>query len=216
MPHGLTRILSGVGAAALACVLAYLRRCVLACRFLTLCSLCWLLGECVHGGGGDGCVVCVVALPLSPDLCGEVGAGDGEAAVADPGADAWVAVGAGLCGDAYLCDVVRKGKSAVVRCPGLVDKSVDGGEGELSFAGVDGYTGMERSYRVSDLRVGAVIFLEDENEGDIMWVRSRADGGNAWEVTDRFGDVFPCNAPSVDDLVPGSSGRLPVVYPGLG
>lgn len=132
------------------------------------------------------------------------------------GGDAWVAVGAGLCGDAHLCDAARKGKSAVVRRPGLVDKSVDGGEGEPSFAGVDGYTGMERSYRVSDLRVGAVIFLEDDTEGDIMWVRSRADGGNAWEVTDHFGDVFPCNAPSVDDLMPGSSGRLPVVYAGLG
>ena len=59
------------------CVLSY------AC-FLS----CWLLGERVHCGGGDGSVVGVVALPLSPDLCGEVGAGDGEAAVADPGADA--------------------------------------------------------------------------------------------------------------------------------
>lgn len=104
-PHGL--ILSGVGAAALACAFAYLRRCVLACRFLTLCSLCWLLGEGVHGGGGDGCVVCVVALPLSPDLCGEVGAGDGEAAVADPGADAVgveVVAGAVVVADAAVED----------------------------------------------------------------------------------------------------------------
>lgn len=130
--------------------------------------------------------------------------------------DAWVKVGAGLCGDAHLCDVARMGEGVVVRRPGLVDKAVDGGEGEPSFAGVDGYTGAGCSYRVSDLRVGAVVFVEDEKEGDIMWVRSRAGGDNPWEVTDRFGDVFPCNAPSVDDLMPGSSGRLPVVYPGLG
>ena len=104
-PHGL--ILSRVGAAVLARVFAYLRRCVLACRFLMLCSLCWLLGEGVHGGGGDGCVVCVVAHPLSPDLCGEVGAGDGEAAVADPGADAVgveVVAGAVVVADAAVED----------------------------------------------------------------------------------------------------------------
>ena len=104
MPHGLTRILSGVGAAALACVLAYLRRYALACSGL---AICWLLGEGVHGGGGDGCVVCVVALPLSPDLCGEVGAGDGEAAVADPGADAVgveVVAGAVVVADAAVED----------------------------------------------------------------------------------------------------------------
>lgn len=177
----------------------------------------WFYGTDARTGDVD---VQFLALALPVGSIVDVTDGDGSVSrfvrASGGGGDAWVAVGAGLCGDAYLCDVVRKGKSAVVRCPGLVDKSVDGGEGELSFAGVDGYTGMERSYRVSDLRVGAVIFLEDENEGDIMWVRSRADGGNAWEVTDRFGDVFPCNAPSVDDLMPGASGRLPVVYPGVG
>ena len=72
-----------------------------------LCSPCWLLGEGVHGGGGDGGVVRVVALPLSPDLCGEVGTGDGEAAVADPGADAVgveVVAGAVVVADAAVED----------------------------------------------------------------------------------------------------------------
>lgn len=57
--------------------------------------------------GGDGGVVGVVALPLSPDLCGEVGAGDGEAAVADPGADAVgveVVAGAVVVADAAVED----------------------------------------------------------------------------------------------------------------
>ena len=177
----------------------------------------WFYGTDARTGDAD---VQFLALSLPVGSIVDVTNGDGSVSrfvrASGGGGDAWVAVGAGLCGDVYLCDAARKGKSAVVRYPGLVDKSVDGGEGEPSFAGVDGYTGMERSYRVSDLRVGAVIFLEDDTEGDIMWVRSRDVGGNAWEVTDRFGDVLPCVAPSVDDLVPGASGRLPVVYPGLG
>lgn len=177
----------------------------------------WFYGTDARTGDVD---VQFLALSLPVGSIVDVTGGDGSVSrfvrASGGGGDAWVAVGAGLCGDAYLCAVAREGGRVVVRCPGLVDKSVDGGEGEPSFAGVDGYTGAERSYRVSDLRVGAVVFVEDENEGDIMWVRSRADVDNAWEVTDRFGDVFPCVAPSADNLVPGASGRLPVVYAGLG
>lgn len=177
----------------------------------------WFYGTDARAGDMD---VQFLALSLPVGSIVDVTDGDGSVSrfvrASGGGGDAWVAVGAGLCGDARLCAVAREGERVVVRCPGLVDRAVDDGEGEPSFVGVSGYTGEESSYRVSGLRVGTVVFVEDEKEGDIMWVRSRDDDSKSWEVTDRFGDVFPCNAPLADDLVPGASGRLPVVYPGLG
>ena len=109
----------------------------------------------------------------------------------------------------------RRGNE-VVRRHGLVDKDIDDGEGEPPFACVNGYTGEEASYRVSDLPVGTVILVEDENVGDVVFARSVAVNDGWWRVVVQLGDECRCGAPSVDDLVPGSSGRLPVVYLGVG
>jgi hypothetical protein len=54
------------------------------------------------------------------------------------------------------------------------------------------------------------------SEGDIMF--AYVDGvayEEMWRVTNHYGDVFEVDEPSVDRLVPGVSGRLPVVYPVL-
>lgn len=123
-----------------------------------------------------------------------------------------------LYSDEDVCLFARRGERVVVRRPGLVDAlTPDAGDGEPLFACVNGYTGEESSYRVSDLPVGTVIFLEHKDEGDIMCARVRADSDRFdWRITDRFGEVRDVGAPSADDLVPGASGCLPVVYPGLG
>lgn len=132
--------------------------------------------------------------------------------------EGWLEVGEDDCvrSDTYVCAVASGGERVVVRRPGLVDKDIDDGEGEPSFAGVNGYTGEEASYRVSDLPVGTVILMEDENVGDVVFARSAAVNDGWWRVVVQLGDECRCGAPSVDDLVPGSSGRLPVVYPGMG
>ena len=132
--------------------------------------------------------------------------------------EGWLEVGAddGIRSDKYVCAVARMGKHAVVRRPGLVDKGVDDGEEEPSFACVNGYTGEETSYRVSDLPVGTVILVEDENVGDVVFARSGAVDEGWWRTVICLGDECRCGAPSVDDLMPGASGRLPVVYAGLG
>ena len=104
----------------------------------------------------------------------------------------------------------------VVRRPGEVDAIVDKYEGEPSFVCVNGYTGEECEFRVGELQPGTVIFVEDDSEGDIMF--AYVDGvayEEMWRVTNRYGDVFEVDEPSVDRLVPGVSGRLPVVYPVL-
>ena len=123
-----------------------------------------------------------------------------------------------LYSDEDVCLFARRGKRVVVRRPGLVDALNQGeGDGEPSFTCVNGYTGEETSYRVSNLPVGTVVFVEHKDEGDIMWARVNERGnGVEWLITDRFGEVFEAGAPSADDLMPGASGRLPVVYPGLG
>lgn len=136
------------------------------------------------------------------------------------GKECWMDVsGVGnLYSDEYVCLFARSSKRVVVRRPGLVDALNQGeGDGEPSFTCVNGYTGEETSYRVSNLPVGSVVFVEHKDEGDIMWARVN-DRGNVveWLITDRFGEVFEAGAPSVDDLMPGASGRLPVVHPGLG
>lgn len=118
--------------------------------------------------------------------------------------------------DSYVCEVARMGARAVVRRPGLADKPVEGGEVEPSFACVNGYTGEDTSYRVSDLPVGTVILMEDEDEGDVVFARSDTVACGWWRTIVRLGDTSRCGAPSVGDLMPGASGRLPVVYPGLG
>lgn len=82
--------------------------------------------------------------------------------------------------------------------------------------GESGYTGEECEFRVGELRPGTVIFVEDDSEGDIMF--AHVDGvayEEMWRVTNRYGDVFEVDEPSVDRLAPGASGRLPVVYPVL-
>ena len=131
--------------------------------------------------------------------------------------DGWLEVGAddGIRSDGYVCDVARMGECVTVRRPGLADKQVEG-EGELSFACVNGYTGQECSYRVSDLPVGTVILVEDEDVGDVVFARLGAVDEGWWRTVVCLGDECRCGAPSVDDLVPGASGRLPVVYLGLG
>lgn len=131
--------------------------------------------------------------------------------------EGWLEVGAddGIRSDGYVCEAARMGKHVVVRRPGLADKRVEG-EGELSFACVNGYTGQETSYRVSDLPVGTVILVEDENVGDVVFACLGAVDEGWWRTVVCLGDECRCGAPSVDDLVPGASGRLPVVYPGLG
>lgn len=132
--------------------------------------------------------------------------------------EGWLEVGAddGIRSDKYVCTVAGMGSRVVVRRPGLVDRDIDDGEGEPSFACVNGYTGEESSYRVSDLPVGTVILMEDENVGDVVFARSDTVDEGWWRTVICLGDECRCGAPSVDDLVPGSSGRLPVVYVGLG
>ena len=132
--------------------------------------------------------------------------------------EGWLEVGEDDCvrSDTYVCAVASEGERVVVRRPGLVDKDIDDGEGEPPFACVNGYTGEEASYRVSDLPVGTVILVEDENVGDVVFARSVAVNDGWWRVVVQLGDECRCGAPSVDDLVPGSSGRLPVVYLGVG
>lgn len=132
--------------------------------------------------------------------------------------EGWLEVGAddGIRSDQYVCTVASMGRRVVVRRPGLVDKGVDGGEEEPSFACVNGYTGEETSYHVSDLPVGTVILMEDENVGDVVFARSDTVDEGWWRTVVCLGDECRCGAPSVDDLMPGASGRLPVVYPGLG
>ena len=132
--------------------------------------------------------------------------------------EGWLEVGEyddGMRDDKYVCAAARAGCGVVVRRPGLADKDVEAGGAEKSFAGVDGYTGEESSYRVGDFPVGTVILVEDECEGGVVY--ARADGGfhSWWRTIARLGDTCRCGAPSVDDLMPGASGRLPVVYPGL-
>lgn len=118
--------------------------------------------------------------------------------------------------DEYVCEKARNSPRAVVRRPGEVDAIVDEYEGESSFVCVNGYTGEECEFRVGELRPGTVIFVEDDREGDIMF--AHVDGvayEEMWRVTNRYGDVFEVDKPSVDGLAPGASGRLPVVYPVL-
>lgn len=118
--------------------------------------------------------------------------------------------------DEYVCEKARNSPRVVVRRPGEVDAIVDKYEGEPSFACVNGYTGEECEFRVGELQPGTVIFVEDDSEGDIMF--AYVDGvayEEMWRVTNRYGDVFEVDEPSVDRLVPGVSGRLPVVYPVL-
>lgn len=60
------------------------------------------------------------------------------------------------------------------------------------------------------------LFSWRMSEGDIMF--AYVDGvayEEMWRVTNHYGDVFEVDEPSVDRLVPGVSGRLPVVYPVL-
>lgn len=132
--------------------------------------------------------------------------------------EGWLEVGAddGVRSDKYVCAVARMGKHVVVRRPGLVDKDVEGGVEEPSFACVNGYTGEETSYRVSDLPVGTIILVEDENMGDVVYARSDAVDEGWWRAVVCLGDECRCGAPSADDFTPGESGRLPVVYLGLG
>ena len=118
--------------------------------------------------------------------------------------------------DEYVCEKARNSPRVVVRRPGEVDAIVDKYEGEPSFACVNGYTGEECEFRVGESQPGTVIFVEDDSEGDIMF--AYVDGvayEEMWRVTNRYGDVFEVDEPSVDRLVPGVSGRLPVVYPVL-
>lgn len=134
--------------------------------------------------------------------------------------DCWMNVNSigHLHSDEDVCLFARRNGRVVVRRPGLVDAvAPDEGDDEQSFACVNGYTGQETSYRVSDLPVGTVIFLEYKDEGDILYVHVQGDSDSCdWRITDRFGEVFDTGAPSVDDLLPGASGRLPVVYLGVG
>ena len=118
--------------------------------------------------------------------------------------------------DEYVCEKARNSPRVVVRRPGEVDAIVDKYEGEPSFVCVNGYTGEECEFRVCELQPGTVIFVEDDSEGDIMF--AYVDGvayEEMWRVTNRYGDVFEVDEPSVDRLAPGASGRLPVVYPVL-
>lgn len=132
--------------------------------------------------------------------------------------EGWLEVGAddGVRSDKYVCTVAHDGERVVVRRPGLVDKVVDDGEEEPSFACVNGYTGEGTSYRVGDLPVGTVILMEDENVGDVVYARSDVVDEGWWRTVVCLGDECRCGAPSVDDLMSGASGRLPVVYPGVG
>ena len=132
--------------------------------------------------------------------------------------EAWLEVGAddGIRSDSHVCAVARDGERVVVRRPGLVDKDVEVGVDEQSFACVNGYTGEGSSFHVSDLPVGTVILVEDDDEGDVVYARSDVITFGWWRTIVLLGDACRCGAPSADDLVPGSSGRLPVVYPGLG
>lgn len=118
--------------------------------------------------------------------------------------------------DEYVCEKARNSPRVVVRRPGEVDAIVDKYEGEPSFVCVNGYTGEECEFHVCELQPGTVIFVEDDNEGDIMF--AYVDGvayEEMWRVTNRYGDVFEVDEPSVDRLAPGATGRLPVVYPVL-
>lgn len=127
-----------------------------------LCSLCWLLGEGVHGGGGDGGVVCVVALPLSPDLCGEVGAGDGEAAVADPGADAVgveVVAGAVVVADAAVEDGSGGEFVDVGVFPFAAGGVVDARDGRNLGRGVVTCSAVAVASLVGGLAAGALVAL---------------------------------------------------------
>lgn len=130
----------------------------------------------------------------------------------------WLEVGAddGIRSDKYVCTVAHDGERVVVRRPGLVDKGVDDGEEEPSFACVNGYTGEETSYRVSDLPVGTVVLVEDENVGDVVYARSDVVDEGWWRTVVCLGDESRCGAPSVDDLMPGGEWSSPGSVCGVG
>ena len=180
-------------------------------------------GEDAHTGESDVQFL-ALALPVGSLVDVENKRGDIERFVRVHGGiggkDCWMNVNSigYLYSDEDVCLFARRNERVVVRRPGLVDAvAPDEGDDEPSFACVNGYTGQEASYRVSDLPVGTVIFLEYKDEGDILYAHVQGDSDSCeWRITDRFGEVFEAGAPSVDYLVSGASGRLPVVYPGLG